>query len=177
MGRKGKEYMTCAAHSDTRGKKDVFKDVILVLLSRNFSLFCCMDNHFEVRGHVQTDAPDEPQMTLNTTISKVAHLCVIRLPNFTPCHSATEVKALRLLLPKQLLVLCYWCVSGCCVKSARLFISICFTPRSTRSSSVCTVSPSSVNSSLLETIYGQRIINHIAIRTVLTNFLSKFPLC
>ena len=44
----------------------------------HITLFCSMTAVFEL--HFETSAPNDPQMTMNTTRSKVPHICVNRFP-------------------------------------------------------------------------------------------------
>ncbi len=46
----------------------------------NFGPFCTTTSHFGVTGHFETHAPIDLKMTLNTTRSKVHHICVTSVP-------------------------------------------------------------------------------------------------
>ncbi len=54
--------------------------VLQVLMSPKFQSFHSMTTHFGVTGYFDTSAPNDPQIALATTRSKVPHICVTIVP-------------------------------------------------------------------------------------------------
>ncbi len=73
---------------NTTKTKVLYLCVTNVPESQILLLFRSTTSCFGVRGHVETSAPNDPKMTLNTTRSRISHSGTsVQVSNFSPCCS------------------------------------------------------------------------------------------